>query len=101
MHRGWLTVLVYTFDYETGIYAGPLQLTAADVDPRGNRWLIPGNATAIQPPLCDIKTMPVWRNDRWEVVECIAEIPDELLARCRAGMEQLQAMRWPNTEKLK
>ena len=94
-------MVVYTFDYESGVYTGSLQLTAADIDPRGNRWLIPGNATAIQPPLCDIKTMPVWRNGRWDIVECIAEIPDELLARCRAGMENLQVKQWLNTKGLK
>jgi len=83
-------MVVYTFDYETGVYIGHLQLTTADVDPHSHAWLIPGNATTKQPPRCDTKTMPVWRNGNWEVLECIAEIPDELLAKCRHGMEFLR-----------
>jgi hypothetical protein len=92
-------MIVYTFDYETGAYTGPLQLTAVDIDPRSHCWMIPGNATTEPPPRCDVKTVPIRRNDRWEVYECIAEVPDKLLAQCRAGMSAMKTI-YP-TEKVK
>jgi hypothetical protein len=94
-------MIVHTFDYNTGEYTGPQELTARDICPRSHMWLVPGNATTIEPPRCDKNTKPVWLGDRWGVLECILDIPDELLARCRKGVDQMMKNPVGPLEKIK
>lgn len=69
-------MVVYSFDYETGAYLGPKQLTASDCDPRApGTILIPGNATIEPPPRCSRGLWPFWRGGRWEIFEMV-ERPD-------------------------
>lgn len=64
---------VFTFDYDTGAYTGPLQLGVGDCDPRSpGAVLIPGNATVDPPPRCGVGLWPFWRDGQWQVFE---EIP--------------------------
>ena len=69
-------MLVYTFDYATGAFAGSRILTATDCDPRSpGTILLPGNATKEEPPRCGSGLWPFWRNGRWEVMEEVI-VPD-------------------------
>jgi hypothetical protein len=83
-------MVIYLFDYDTGAYLWPQRLTVADINPRTHEWIVPGNSTWVEPPRCDSNTMPVWRGDRWEVFECVTEIPDAVLKACRENMEKMQ-----------
>lgn len=86
-------MIVHTFDYATGIYTGPLALGAADVDPRSNAWLIPGNATAEQPPRCDDRCAPFWRDGGWVIFELTADIPDDLMDECRQRVDFMRRIK--------
>jgi hypothetical protein len=94
-------MIVYNFDYSTGEYMGSQELTVHDIDQRSFMWLIPGNATTVEPPRCDTNTKPVWLGDRWVVLECIVDIPDELLEQCRKGVERMQQRPSGPSEKIK
>lgn len=80
---------VYTYDYDTGAYTGEYELTIADIDPRSHAWLIPGNATTEPPPRCGANLAPVWRDGAWTVFECVADIPDKLMAQWRERVERI------------
>jgi len=65
-------MLVHTFDYTTGAYTGPMRLGIGDLDPtEHDRWLIPGNATLIEPPRCGERLWPFWHSGQWHVCEII------------------------------
>jgi hypothetical protein len=67
---------VFSYDYSTGAYTGPVTLDASDLDPRAPEvLLIPGNCTREPPPNCARGLWPFWRAGRWQVFEQI-EIPD-------------------------
>ena len=71
-------MVVYLFDYETGVYLGEQQLDATDCDPRApQRMLIPGNATTVQPPRCGKGLLPCWRENQWVIYE-VAPDPLEM-----------------------
>jgi len=83
-------MVVYTFSYETGAYTGELELGAADLDPRSpDTWMIPGNATTEPPPRCDSHCTPVWKDGRWVVYECVADIADDLMAGWRKRVGEI------------
>ena len=45
--------VVYTFDYDTGIYTGIRTLDITDADPRAPGVIsMPGNTTTVPPPRC-------------------------------------------------
>jgi hypothetical protein len=84
-------MIVYTYDYGTGAYLGIQELGIADIDPRSRAWMIPGNATVEPPPRCDQNCIPIWRGGRWEVFECVAEIPDAQIAQWRERIHDIYA----------
>jgi hypothetical protein len=74
-------MIVYTFDYVTGAYTGPQQLTVGDCDQRApGIVLIPGNATTIEPPNCSKGLWPVWRDGQWLIAELAPDPLDDYYA---------------------
>ncbi|MFN4360513.1 MAG: hypothetical protein ACK4F4_07295 [Hylemonella sp.] len=62
---------VYSFDYASRGYRGPVQLNATDRDPlTPGKFQIPGDCTETPPPPYDEQThLPYWVGENWEVRE--------------------------------
>lgn len=60
---------VYSFDYFTGLYLGPVTLTESDVSPlEPDVYLIPGNCTETEPPSPQFGQQVVYANNQWEII---------------------------------
>lgn len=79
-----MMIVVYSFDYDTGLYTGERVLGVDDLDPRApGVVLVPGNCTIKAPPRCGKGLITVWRNGQWIVVELP---PEDLEASYYAQM---------------
>jgi hypothetical protein len=70
---------VFSFDYATGRYLGPVMLTDADMSPlEPGVYLVPGNCVDIEPSTSDGQ-FAVWTGNEWELH--ISPLPEpEVLA---------------------
>lgn len=65
-------MLVFSYDYTTGAFTGPVTLDLSDIDPRAtDTLLVPGNCTLQPPPNYGRGLWPFWRDGRWQIYEAI------------------------------